>query len=199
MDYIEKINSSLKNRDKSQLLDNLSNVYRYLLKEKKVGGLIQNKQRARTNSNSNNKNKNKIPVKKLLRSLTFDNMESINIDFDVIKDLEDISVSSESTSHNSLNTILINPILNKNISIVDDVMKLMVIGDQKVGKSYFIKKLLAEDLGTTDNEKKYSHTNSFEIKKKNVKLLGKNICLEIWDTNTDVLKHDMCKGKFIKK
>ncbi len=128
--------------------------------------------------------------KKINRSMTFDNLDCINIDFDVFKSIEGLAFSTKSTNKDSFSTILFDPILSKNIDCIDDVLKFMFVGDQYVGKSYMINKLL-DDTAIRNN---YTHTNSFEIKKKNIKLLEKRIKLELWDTNIDIMSSEICKG-----
>jgi hypothetical protein len=49
-------------------------------------------------------------------------------------------------------------------------------------------------LDDTAGRDSYSHTNSFEIKKKNVNLLGKRIKLELWDTNIEIMNSEISKG-----
>jgi hypothetical protein len=211
LDSIDKINFSVKTKDKTQFIHHLSSVYGILLKEKKPVTNDENNidgRNSRTNSKVSYKGSDKISGK-IMRSITYSNLESLNINFDIIKSLDNNSLSSESSSHNSFNSILINPLFKNNLDLVDDVMKLMVIGDTRVGKSLFINKFLEEEVAqgiTFGNEKEnnnqenireYIHTNSLEIKKKSVKLLGKNICLEMWDTNIEILSNEMCKGKIL--
>ena len=198
MDSIEKINFSVKTKDKSQFLHHLSNVYGYLLKEntniKEEGYLETRENRADTKST---RNETKKISGKLTRSITFSDLESLNIDFDVIKSLDNNSLSNEVTSSNSFNSILINPLFKCNLNIVDDVMKLIVIGDDKVGKTLFINRFFDEENSNNSNNQhpiEYTHTKSLEIKKKTVKLFGKNICLEMWDTNTEIMANEISKG-----
>jgi len=207
MDSIEKINFSVKTKDKSQFLHHLSNVYGYLLKEntniKEDGNLETRENRADTKST---RHETKKTSGKLTRSITFSNLESLDIDFDVIKSLDNNSFSNECTSSNSFNSILINPLFKCNLNIVDDVMKLIVIGEEKVGKTLFINRFFDE--GNTEGNFnnnincnsysqpsiEYTHTKSLEIKKKIVKLFGKNIRLEMWDTNTEIMANEISKG-----
>lgn len=172
MEDIERINFSYKIKDKSQFLDNISSVYQHVLRNSinKVeikqndsfqdGGILNISNKSLYSKNSSPPYGKKITR----RSLTFENLNCLNFNFSMIKNLEDISLSSL-TTNDSLNAVLHNPIISKNLNIVDDVLKLMVIGDQKVGKSFFINKIFNKK----DNlmgELSYSHTNSLDIKKK---------------------------------
>jgi len=198
IDSFDKINFSVKTKDKSQFIHHLSSVYGFLLKEKKtnIDEEIIEQRDSRANSKASRGN-NKTPI--LIRSNTYSDLESLNINFDAIRSLDYTSLSSESTSNNSFNSIFINSVLKNNLNIVDDVMKLIVIGDFKVGKTFFINKFFADENGNGNensfSSREYVHTTSLEIKKKIVKLLGKNICLEMWDTNCEMLANEMSKGK----
>jgi hypothetical protein len=205
LDSIDKINFSVKTKDKTQFIHHLSSVYGYLLKEKKSlknDDINLEGRNSRANSKVSIGNDKKSG--KMARSITFSNLESLNINFDLIKSLDYNSLSSESTSHYSFNSIFINPLFKNNLDIVDDVMKLMVIGETRVGKTLFISKFFEEegvnsnpngnDINSKESLSEYIHTNSLEIKKKMVKLLGKNICLEMWDTNIEILANEISKG-----
>lgn len=102
------------------------------------------------------------------RRHTFDSLGSIEINF---KD--------------PLTLISTNSVLAKNIDITDSTLKLMVIGDEKAGKTYFIQRLLNYKM------KEYTHTKSLEIFKKQIKLLGNYVCLELWDTNLAIINSDL--------
>lgn len=173
---IANINNSLKTKDKGKFIDEISKLYTTILKEKQnTDGKI---------NQDNLKN-----FKKITRSMTFDNLETLNVDFENMKHFEDFAFSNSSTN-NSIKSILREPLLSKNINCVDDVLKIIFIGDQGVGKSFLINKLL-DDKAEKDT---YVHTKSFEIKKKNINLLGKRLTLELWDTNLEILNNDLSKG-----
>ena len=179
MDSIAKINISLQEKDKEKFRNEIHKIYKHILKEKKH----------ESNLNKPDDSKNK----KISRSLTFDSLNCMNIDFKVLKNLEALASSPLSTTYNSLNSILTDPILSKNIECVDDTIKFIIIGDQHVGKSFLINKLLNDKTAKGN----YQHTNSFVIKKKNIKLLGKRIKLELFDTNVSIINSDICKSKYI--
>jgi hypothetical protein len=189
------MNSSYKAKDKNKFIDEVTNIYSRALKEssKEESNVLSLQKLNKKHDHSyvsSNSNSEMSKNKKILRSLTFDNLDSINIDFELLKNIEDLNFSAESTC-NSFNSMLCDPILSKNINAVDDVLKLMVVGEQSIGKSFLINKMLDDKA-----DKSYVHTSSFEIKKKNIKLIEKHIRLEFWDTNIDILNSEICQGKF---
>jgi hypothetical protein len=169
------MNISLQEKDKEKFKTEILKIYKHILKEKKNKNFMSEDSRN----------------KKMSRSLTFDNLNCMNIDFEVLKNLEDLASSSLSTSNNSMNSILADPIFSKNIECVDDTLKFIFIGDQQVGKTFMINKLLDDKAVRGE----YQHTNSFVIKKKNIKLLGKRIKLELFDTNVSIINSEICTGK----
>lgn len=102
------------------------------------------------------------------RRRTFDSLSSIEIDF-----------------NDPLSLISNNSVLANNIDITDETLKLMMIGDEKAGKTYFIQKLLNYRM------KEYTHTKSLEIYKKQIKLLGNYVRLELWDTNLSIIHSNL--------
>ena len=178
MESIQKINSSFHSKDKDKFINEMSKFYKHILKEKHMDV-------ASINHLQNSK--------RFGRSLTFDNLESININFDLLKNLENLSLSSVSSCADSLSYFFLDPILSKNIDCVDEVLKFIFIGDQGVGKSFLISKLLNEK----PDKSNYTHTNSFEIKKKNIKLFDKTIKLEFWDTNIEIVNSEICESKIL--
>ena len=172
IDSIANINISLQQKDQEKFKNEILKIYKHILKEKKIGNF-------------------KSQDKKISRSLTFENLNCMNVDFEVLKNLEDLASSTQSSSNNSINSIFSDPILSKNIECVDDTVKFIVIGDQQIGKTFLIEKLF-NDKAPKGN---YQHTNSFVIKKKIIKLLGKRIKLELFDTNISIINSDICKSK----
>ena len=169
-------------------------IYKHILKEKQSEkfnlGTRRDTVATAATARTKNTSERNSSEKRMNRSMTFDNLDCVNVDFQVLKGLENLALSSGSSCRDSFNSILFDPILSKNIDCVDDVMKFMFIGDQYVGKSFLINKLLDDTAGRDS----YSHTNSFEIKKKNVNLLGKRIKLELWDTNIEIMNSEISKG-----
>lgn len=175
------MNNSFWAKDKNNFLDHITKLCKHILKEK-IEKCEKSEKNDKINSHSD---------KKIGRALTFDNLGSITINFDEIKNKkQNFAMSYESTC-NSFNSLLSDPILSKNMNLVDDVLKLMVIGEQCVGKSFFIDKLFNDNLEKSN----YSHTTSLEIKKRNIKLLEKNIQLEFWDTNSKIVSSQIAQGK----
>jgi GTPase SAR1 family protein len=78
------------------------------------------------------------------------------------------------------NPIMTDPLVAQNIKLTDEVLKIILIGDENVGKSLLIEKLI-----NTGNP--LLHTSSLEIKKKRIKLLERILTLEFWDTNKKIL------------
>jgi hypothetical protein len=184
MENIEKINYCYKTKDKVQLIDNISDIYKHVLREKKWLEILQEHRNQHPYTNKNQKLNFKFP-----RSLSFNTLNNIDIDFELLQNLEDMNLnnSSISTRNNSLNSIFGDPILSKNINFSDEVIKFIVVGDYKVGKSFFVNKLLNDN--TDPNN--YTHTSCFEIKKKMIKLMGKSVKLELWDTNTEIINSEI--------
>ncbi len=184
---IKKMNTSYKAKDKFKFLDEVTNIYRHFLKEKPSNPSKSIMVKSESTSSSS-----PSPSKKISRAFTFDNLDSMTIDFNnLIEDVGLFSVSSIENSHKS--SILNDPILSKNINIIDEVMKFMIIGDVEVGKSYFIDKCINSNSG----KKPYVPTSSFGIKKKNIRLLDKHIQIEFWDTNSEILNSEISKGRYI--
>lgn len=186
LNNLDNLNNSLRKGDKELFWENISNVYKGNLrdKRKKFPTVIVKPQ---TDDGVDQE------TVRHSRSLTYDTLSLMNID---LKNVEIYSENSYSTRYNSLSSILNNPILSQNVNLVDDVMKLIILGEPQVGKTLFIE--------TTINESKYNsklnyvHTNSLEIKKKLINLLGKKIKLELWDTNSQIIDSEIFQGKYKK-
>lgn len=194
------MNSSYKAKDKNAFIDEITNIYRYILKEKKSQELNEdlNTSKMSKEKKGGEEIKKGGTHKKFSRSLTFDNLENMNINYDILKSIEEMAFSEE-TTYNSYKSVLCDPIVSKNINVIDDVLKLMFIGDQTVGKSFMIQKLIEErsENGSDLNLNNYPYfpTTSLEIKKKKINMLGKNVCLELWDTNTHIANSEIVHGK----
>jgi GTPase SAR1 family protein len=72
-------------------------------------------------------------------------------------------------------------IIKQNLEVYEDILKIMVIGGSHVGKSLFVSKLL----GLV--KKSYLPTQNLEIHNKIVKLFGKIVKLEVYDTSHNIL------------
>lgn len=187
MDLIEnfkKINLSFKTKNKELFIDNVSLIYQQILREKNNYKEFSSVMKEKDETNLK---------KKISRSLTFHTLNNLNFDFESLhQNYSQNSFYSTciSSKNNSINSILGEPILSSNINLVDDVLKIMVIGDSKVGKTLLINKILNKKV-----ENGYTHTYSFEIKKKVIKLLGKFIKLELWDTNNEITNSEIITSK----
>jgi GTPase SAR1 family protein len=94
-------------------------------------------------------------------------------------------ITEDSCETNSLNNIFTedeinNVIIPKNVKNYSKTIKFMVIGKSGVGKTFFINKFTNSNF----DEKKYSKTENFEIKKIVVDFnKDNNIQFEFWDTS----------------
>ena len=94
-------------------------------------------------------------------------------------------ITDDSCETNSLNNIFTedeinNVIIPKNVKNYSKTIKFMVIGKSGVGKTFFINKFINHHF----DEKKYSKTENFEIKKIVVDFNeNNNIQFEFWDTS----------------
>jgi hypothetical protein len=162
---IQNISQSIKKKDRKSLLENLSAFFL----SQKAFNLNQI-----TSSPLSNK---------LGRSFSLD---SINIlDFDHI-------YPSTVPNPNDLlfNPILNDPIVSQNIKLTDEVLKIVLLGDDSIGKTLFINKLFNDEMSNL-----YIHSKSLEIKKKRVRLLDRIATLEFWDTNKEIQNSRLCESK----
>jgi hypothetical protein len=80
--------------------------------------------------------------------------------------------------------------LLQNLEIFEDVLKVMVLGDKCSGKSLLISKLLNK------GKNNYFPTTSLEIHNKIVKLFGKFVKIELFDTSANILSDSLIKSKY---
>jgi hypothetical protein len=160
---IYNLDQSIKTKDKQLFLDNISTLY-----------LSQRSYNLSLSSPSN----------RLNRSLSLD---SINIlDFDSI-----YPSTMPNTNDILINSILNDPIVSQNIKLTDEVLKIIVLGDDCIGKTLFIDKLFNKERA----ESPYLHSRSLDIRKKRVKLLDRIVTLEFWDTNKEIQNSKLCESK----
>jgi polynucleotide 5'-kinase involved in rRNA processing len=81
----------------------------------------------------------------------------------------------------------------QNLEIFEDVLKVMVLGDKCSGKSLLISKLLNK------GKSNYIPTTILEINNKIVKLLGKFVKIEFFDTSANILRDSLIKSKYRSK
>jgi hypothetical protein len=159
---LENINLSYRKKDKNLFLESVSNFY-FDSKERLKNDL------ANAFTYNSSKSENKIS-----RSFSLD---SLNImDFD------------ELTNNSDLNPLMMDPVIKQNIKLTEEIVKIILIGDEYVGKTLLIDKLI------NDSDSTITHTKSLEIKKKRIKLLERILTLEFWDTNKQILNSKICES-----
>ena len=79
--------------------------------------------------------------------------------------------------------------INQNVITYDDSIKLIVLGEKKVGKSLLVQKLISKE----NNEHEYKPTTALDIKKTILDINNKKIKLEIIDTSSSMLNSDIIK------
>ena len=187
MNKLGNLNLSIKKKDKNMFYDNFCS--KNLLKGeeddifqkkswqsegKKDSSEYLNILKTKNNNNDinnfgydfNTKNKNN-------RSNTFDGIYNLENG----KNLDEESIISYINS---------SVFLSQNVDITQDILKFLVMGSENSGKSYFISKLFNEEI-KKENEK----FCIMDIRKKNIKLLGNYIRLELLDTNSILANTEM--------
>ena len=81
-----------------------------------------------------------------------------------------------------------NIILN-NVKNYDKTVKIMLIGNKKVGKTFFLSKIL----NNCNDYNKYIHTEYLNIKSINCEINNINCKLEFWDSNEDFINSILIK------
>ena len=159
---IENLNLSLKQNNEKMFYENLTKCSKNVFDNKEIP-IKKNTTNYKIKNTSIN---NSI---KLIRSQTF-NDNSIK-KFDKEKILPIINA---------------NEFLSENIDIVENTLKFLVMGASKSGKSYFISKVFEEK-----NKELKQYSGMLVIRKKNIKLLGNYIRLELLDTNSELSNSNM--------
>jgi hypothetical protein len=134
------------------------------------------------------------------RSFSFESIQNMEINFNEIgKNLDFLEIkknknkiSSKEKANNPFNQLLKNPIFSQNILPTENILKIFMIGDENVGKSYFIEKFLKKDF----KEIEYKKTESMEIYKNIINLINKSVKMEVYDTNKQILNSLMCKSNY---
>jgi hypothetical protein len=141
------------------------------------------------------------------RSFSFESLKNININFNELrKNLDVLNINKKTTNKNNkekingkekiqnknnpFNLIIKNPIFSQNILPTENNLKLFMVGDEKVGKSFFIEKFLKKE-----NDIEYKKTESMEIYKNIIHLINKYVKIEVYDTNKQILNSLMLKSK----
>jgi hypothetical protein len=97
---------------------------------------------------------------------------------------------SNVSTNDCVDDIKMQSFLLQNLEIFEDVLKVMVLGDKCSGKSLLISKLLNK------GKNNYFPTTSLEIHNKTVKLLGKFVKIELFDTSANILSDSLIKSKY---
>ena len=193
LESLDNLNLSLKSKNKNMFFENLfqfsenivnseTNNNNNMKKQVHFQLKIEENNNFENNNNNNNfKNNNNIKKEKLKRSKTFDTLNEIEENY--------FEKENINKNENIYSYIQSNNFLSQNIDYTDETLKFLVMGSENCGKSYFISKLFMEN---NDIHGKMSPKfSSFEIRKKNIKLLGHYIKLELLDTQSSLSKTQM--------
>ena len=80
--------------------------------------------------------------------------------------------------------------IEQNVSIYDEMVKLLVIGEKNVGKSTLIKRI------TEEENDEVTPTTSFEIKKCIKSINDRKVKIELWDTNENIINSPLIQTYF---
>ena len=169
LNNIENLNLSLKQNDEKMFYEILTKCSKNVFETKEIN-LKKNKTNYKIKNTLINNSENFIKHLNRLRSNTL-NDNGLVQNFDKEKILKIING---------------NEFLSENIDIVDNTLKFLVMGVSKSGKSYFISKILEEK-----NKEIKQYSGNLVIRKKNIKLLGNYIRLELLDTNAELSNSNM--------
>ena len=199
LESLDNLNLSLKSKNKNMFFENLfqfsenivnsetNNNNNNMKKQVHFQLKIEDNNNIGNNINNNNfKNNNNINKEKLKRSKTFDTLNEIEENYFEKENLN--------KNENIYSYIQSNNFLSQNIDYTDETLKFLVMGSENCGKSYFISKLFMEN--NNIHEKMSPKFSSFEIRKKNIKLLGHYIKLELLDTQSSLSKTQMLNVYF---
>ena len=79
--------------------------------------------------------------------------------------------------------------INQNVITYDDCIKLIVLGEKRVGKSLLVQKLISKE----NYDYEYKPTTALDIKKTILDINNKKIKLEMIDTSSSMLNSDIIK------
>ena len=198
LESLDNLNLSLKSKNKNMFFENLfqfsenivnsetNNNNNNMKKQVHFQLKIEENNNIENNNNNNFKNNNNINKEKLKRSKTFDTLNEIEENY--------FEKENINQNENIYSYIQSNNFLSQNIDYTDETLKFLVMGSENCGKSYFISKLFMEN--NNIHEKMSPKFSSFEIRKKNIKLLGHYIKLELLDTQSSLSKTQMLNVYF---
>ena len=198
LESLDNLNLSLKSKNKNMFFENLfqfsenivnsetNNNNNNMKKQVHFQLKIEDNNNIGNNINNFKNNNNNINKEKLKRSKTFDTLNEIEENYFEKENLN--------KNENIYSYIQSNNFLSQNIDYTDETLKFLVMGSENCGKSYFISKLFMEN--NNIHEKMSPKFSSFEIRKKNIKLLGHYIKLELLDTQSSLSKTQMLNVYF---
>jgi hypothetical protein len=140
-EVIDTMNASFKNKDKSQFMSAISDIYSGC-------GVINNQNH---HSKMLQEQNNSLLSKSSKRSFSFDTMEnvdfpSINLSLNNKESLSSMSTMHQSNSTQfSQNVNKLENIIKQNLIFSEEIVKIILIGDKGVGKSRFIEKMFGEE------------------------------------------------------
>jgi len=218
---LANINESIRSKDKNLFLENISNFYQNNIRDyndknlKKIKEIKERQKRFKENkqiqsdkdilTNSNIINTSQEESFKPPRSFSFQSIQNLDVNFnDFGKQYDILSINSKCSTLSSnvfirspVNFFINDPILSQNILQAHATLKILIIGDEKVGKSFFVNKFLRKNINIDDKNKninKYVHTDSLEISKNIIHLVNKSVKLEVYDTNKQILESQLFKS-----
>ena len=192
MNKFSNLNLSFKNKDKNMFYENLCS--KNILKGEEDEISFQKKSWESEGKKDNNEYLNKLKIRTLMGNNNFDSIKlykqikNRSNTFDEIFNLENGKNLDEESIISFINS---SDFLSQNIDITQDILKFLVMGSENSGKSYFISKLFNEEI-----KKENGKFCIMDIRKKNIKLLGNYIRLELLDTSSILANTEMINVYF---
>ena len=192
MNKFSNLNLSIKNKDKNMFYENLCS--KNILKGEEDEISFQKKSWESEGKKDNNEYLNKLKIRTLMGNNNFDSIKlykqikNRSNTFDEIFNLENGKNLDEESIISFINS---SDFLSQNIDITQDILKFLVMGSENSGKSYFISKLFNEEI-----KKENGKFCIMDIRKKNIKLLGNYIRLELLDTSSILANTEMINVYF---
>lgn len=196
LNNLANINESLKIKDKNLFLENISSFYQNNYKfykdksflKSKIEKTIKNDSSEKLNEFQNNDiNINESLIK--TRSFSFHSIQNMEINFNNFGKKFDILTNTDSQCStlcsnyfikSPLEFLINDPILSQNIMKSQSTLKILIIGEEKIGKTFFVNKFLKKEINNCND---YLHTDALDINKNFIYLVNKSVKLEIYDTN----------------
>jgi len=185
---LKTLNESIKNQDKEEFVEFLFN---YLKENSKIG---------KENENENiEKYKDELILnagfnKNFPRSLTQMSLHSLNVNEAVSSLISKEEIKKLNSKNNKIESIIsTNPnslqsLITQNLEIQTEILKIMMIGISKIGKSKLIDNFINKAAMDMDTEAKdlYIPTIGMDIKKIIMKILDKSVKIEFYDTDMSI-------------